>query len=158
SRETKPLLHLLQAETEGKPIVAWGESGQGKSWLFYRTARELALRGNIAIVLDSTQDVLRDRQEAARLFCERIWGTDEPLSLDRLARKVRSQVPDLPNGVWLNLLIDGLKDTDYLPGFAGQEWDAIGIHVAVAFTSDRDKPSLPDNVHSLRVREFSSSE
>ncbi|HEX5715172.1 MAG TPA: HEAT repeat domain-containing protein [Thermoanaerobaculia bacterium] len=157
-RERKPLLNLLQA-AGGEPIVAWGESGQGKSWLLYGTAEELARRNEVVLLLDSSQDVLRDRDEAARLFCERIWGTDERYSLDRLAQKVRQEVPEHSGGIWLTVLIDGVKDRNYLATLVQQEWDAIGVRVAVALTTDTNAPERVDEgVLPLSVRDFSQRE
>jgi hypothetical protein len=157
-RERRPLLSLLQAGT-GEPVVAWGESGQGKSWLLYGTAQELAHRGEVVLVLDSTQDVLRDREEAARLFCERIWGTDERYSLDRLAQRVRREVPDLAGRPWLTVLIDGVRDRSYLAQLIRQEWEEIGIRVAVAFTTETREPDrLEGGVLPLPVRDFSHRE
>ncbi len=157
-RERRPLLNLLQAEN-GEPVVAWGESGQGKSWLVYGTAGELARRDEVVLLLDSTQDVLRDRDEAARLFCERIWGTDERYSLDRLAQRVRQQVPERSGLPWLIVLIDGVKDQGYLSILVRQEWEAIGVRVAVALTTDTREPDpLESGVLPLSVRDFSNSE
>jgi hypothetical protein len=157
-RERKPLLNLLQAEN-GEPVVAWGESGQGKSWLVYGTAEELARRDEVVLLLDSTQDVLRDRDEAARLFCERIWGTDERYSLDRLAQRVRQQVPERSGRPWLTVLIDGVRDKGYLTVLVQQEWEAIGVRVAVALTTDTREPDpLESGVLPLSVRDFSHSE
>lgn len=157
-RERRPLLNLLQAGTGG-PVVAWGESGQGKSWLLYGTAQELVHRGEVVLVLDSTQDVLRDRDEAARLFCERIWGTDERYSLDRLAQRVRREVPDLAGRPWLTVLIDGVRDRSYLAQLIRQEWEEIGIRVAVAFTTETREPDrLDGGVLPLSVRDFSHRE
>jgi hypothetical protein len=157
-RERRPLLNLLQAEN-GQPIVAWGESGQGKSWLVYGTAEELARRDEVVLLLDSTQDVLRDRDEAARLFCERIWGTDERYSLDRLAQRVRQQVPERAGRPWLTVLIDGVRDRHYLAALVQQEWEAIGIRVAVALTTGTTElPVQESGMFPLSVRDFSHSE
>lgn len=157
-RERRPLLSLLQAEN-GQPIVAWGESGQGKSWLVYGTAEELARRDEVVLLLDSTQDVLRDRDEAARLFCERIWGTDERYSLDRLAQRVRQQVPERLGRPWLTVLIDGVRDRGYLTALVQQEWEALGVRVAVALTTATREPHpLDSGVLPLSVRDFSYSE
>ncbi len=155
SRESTSLLRLLQAGAEEKPVIAWGESGQGKSWLFYRTAHQLAQHGDVVLLLDSTQEVARDRHEAARLFCEMIWGADEQLSLERLAHRVRCLIPEFPSGTWLTLLIDGVKDPGYLVDLSAQEWETLGIRVAVAFTHDHDDADfLPSGLHSFQVREF----
>lgn len=158
-RERRPLLNLLQAEN-GEPVVAWGESGQGKSWLVYGTAGELVRRDEVVLLLDSTQDMLRDRDEAARLFCERIWGTDERYSLDRLAQRVRQQVPERSGRPWLTVLIDGVKDRGYLSVLVRQEWEAIGVRVAVAFTTDTREPESLERrgLLPLSVRDFSHNE
>ena len=157
-RERRPLLNLLQAGG-GQPIIALGESGQGKSWLLYGTAEELARRDEVVLLFDSTQEVLRDRDEAARLFCERIWGTDERYSLDRLAQRVRQAVPERSERPWLTVLIDGVRDRGYLMTLVRQEWSAIGIRVAIAFTTDsKDPEHLEEGVLPLSVRDFSHRE
>lgn len=157
-RERRPLLKLLQAENS-EPVVAWGESGQGKSWLVYGTAQEMAQGEEVVLILDSTQDVLRDRDEAARLFCERIWGTDEHYSLGRLAQKVRQHGPERAGHPWLTVLIDGVRNRSYLAALVRQEWEAIGIRVAVALTTDTKEPDpLESGVLPLSVRDFSHSE
>jgi hypothetical protein len=161
-RERRPLLSLLEAEGEEPsrpPVVLWGESGQGKSWLFYGTAAEISKGGSLALLIDSSQDIGRDREEAARLFCEEIWGHDERYSLDRLAQKVRQKVSGLNSGFWLTLFIDGVTNPDYLGALSRQAWGSIGIRVAVSFTSDREEQgSLNQELLPLKVEDFNLRE
>lgn len=68
-------------------------------------------------------------------------------------------MPERSGRPWLTVLIDGVRDRVYLTALVRQEWEAIGVRVAVALTTDTKEPDhLAGGVLPLSVRDFYHSE
>jgi hypothetical protein len=122
-----------------RPYVLWGESGIGKTWLLARTASRIAQVAEpnqqpVLVWVHSQQDLRRDIEEVARIFCERLWGCNQTLPLQRLAERVQEHVPAAGKN-WLIAFIDGVQCEDYLDQLAELDPPNLGVLLVVALTA-----------------------
>ncbi len=134
-----------------RPIVIWGKSGIGKTWLLARAAHRLAQikhsptsAGPAILWMSSQQDPQADLQAAAQKFCHRIWGREQPLPVELLADRV-SQSTDSSPVPWLVVFIDGIQSPNYLGRLSEVPHSELGILLIVAVTVqfDSDSPEFP---------------
>jgi hypothetical protein len=132
------------------PIVVWGKSGIGKTWLLARSAEHLAKTkytptspGPAILWMSSQQAPRADLQAAAERFCHRVWGREQ-LPMELLAHQVNRAVGtrSIP---WLVVFIDGVQSQSYLDRLTELPHGELGILLVVAVTAqfEGDSPALP---------------
>ncbi len=117
----------------GRPVVFYGESGQGKSWALYARARSLAEQGRLVVLIEAGGTRRATCQRAAAEFCHGIWGIDGEVPLERLHSRLK--VADPANAsAWLDLLVDGVTSHELAQDLASYDWEARGIRLCFCWT------------------------
>lgn len=151
---------------EHQPIVLWGKSGIGKTWLLARAASKLASKlalattwqGPALVWLPSRQDPSRDLEAAAEKFCHQLWGFDRAIPMVRLAQRVKRVVANRPIP-WLVVFIDNVQSQDYLEGLGELQHSELGVLLVIALTAQfGDVPRQRRDLRLLRAPSFSSDE
>lgn len=122
---------IVSTWTAERPMLAiTGESGQGKSWLLYSICEALDDDPGLVVLVESTGDGRDDLAEASRVIWNVVKNHDQPLSIDRIASRLRESIPDRSQR-WLTLLIDGVQGIEQARFLAKQPWSAWGVRLAI---------------------------
>lgn len=146
-------------EKNADVVVIAGESGQGKSWRLARMAHDLAVAGQLAVLLPS-QDRLVDVE---RLVLERVWhsgGFDRAMPIANVAARLRPQLPG-DGRHWLTICLDDLQSQQLARDIAHANWAASGIRIVVTASSrmaDFLQSMVPGGAECIVVRDFTVPE
>jgi len=116
-------------------LVLSGESGQGKSWLLYALARNLATDKELVIFIEAEGDADNDLERVADVFWRAIKRSDTGPPLDRIAER-RWQLLHARAERWLTVFIDGVQDPLEARALALKPWEDWGVRVAVTCQPD----------------------
>lgn len=150
------------APTTIQPIVLWGKSGIGKTWLLARAATRLArdtsTTGPALVWLSSHQDPRMDLEEAARKFCHQVWSLERQIPMELLAGRVRT-IGGPASKPWLVVFIDDVRSKDYLDKLGECRHDELGIVLVIALTAQfGDDPPQHRGILLHRAPTFSKDE
>ena len=127
---------LIGAWLDRSPILAiTGDCGQGKSWQLLALAQEVLQRGELCIVLRACGNAKADLEDAALLFCNRVWDKDQPMPLERIGRRICGDSTGIQRR-WLTLCVDNVQDQDEAKKLAYWPWEDHGIRLAVTCPRD----------------------
>ena len=122
--------------TADKPVlVIKGESGQGKSWLLFGIALELAVMHRSVVLVNSRGDADADRRMASDIYCQEIKGNNDSISLNRLAASTKQSVRSLPAG-WLSIGIDGVQSVVEARSLAMEDWEERRMKLVISCISE----------------------
>jgi len=148
---------FLDSWSDTTPIVVVeGETGYGKSWQLFALAHQQQHAMEIPVYLEARGEVGATLSHAGRLISERVWGQDQPLSLERVAERRKSLHPH--EGWWLTLLIDNVQNPEEAKQLTLQPWEDWGIRVAIGChpsISAVIQQSAQDRAKSISISEFS---
>lgn len=145
-----------------EPIVLWGKSGIGKTWLLARSANRLArdtsTAGPALVWLSSRQDPRIDLEEAARAFCHQVWGLERQIPMELLAERVR-RAGGPRTRPWLVVFIDNVQSQEYLHQLGELRHGALGVLLVIALTAQLgDAPPEHGGLRLHRAPTFSQDE
>ena len=137
-------------------LILSGESGQGKSWLLYALARNLAAERELVIFIEAGGDADKDLERIADIFWRAIKRNDGGPPLDRIADRRRQLLHERADR-WLTVFIDGVQEPSEARALALKPWGEWGVRVAVTCQPDLARmfeKSAGDRAHLAEVQDF----
>lgn len=123
--------NILNSWSDSTPIVVVeSETGYGKSWQLFALANSQKHAIEIPVYVEARGQIDDTLSHIGRIISERIWGQDQPLSLERIAKRRRLFHPS--EEWWILLLIDNVQDPEEANQLALQPWEDWGVRVAIA--------------------------
>jgi hypothetical protein len=137
--------------------VLRGESGLGKSWRMYATARSMATAGRPVVLIRAAADLEALRAGVASAVWNPTYSDAAPLP--SVAERLRPVFGD-GRGVWLTVFLDDLNDPELARRLVEDDWASLGIDIVTSCqpaTADwiRRSGAAPDIID---VRSFSVEE